>query len=252
MNIPDDMQAGVILPTRKWGELRILRYDNARAVTVEFLNTGTVRTTRSELIRKGIVEDALHPSVFGVGFLGHGPYGSRTHRKEYQTWKGVLERSYCLKLKTSRPSYVGVTCSPQWYNFQEFAEWCQWQKGFKVSGWELDKDLVSMQVGIRQYGPETCVFIPQEMNTFLVKFSAKPTELPLGVTRDKMGKDKFRAYLTYNGVDYSFRANTIKECSDWYCKKNSECISDITERFSSQLEERAVHALEQLKQRWDA
>lgn len=252
MIIPNDMKAGTILPTRKWGEVRILEYLGAKDVTVEFLNTGTVRTTRSELIRKGIVDDPMHPSVFGVGFMGDGPYGSRTHRKEYQTWKGVLERCYCPKLKSVRPTYVGVTCNPQWHNFQEFAEWCQWQKGFGLKGWELDKDLISMQTGSRQYSPETCVFVPQELNAFLTKFSTKCTELPLGVTRDKTGKDKFRAYLTYHGKDYSFRANTVEECYNWYLEKNSECTSDIIARFSSQIDERALYAFEQLKQRWKA
>lgn len=252
MIIPNDMKAGTIFPTRKWGDVRILQYMDAKDVTVEFLNTGTVRTTRSELIRKGMIDDPLHPSVLGVGFMGDGPYGSRTHRKEYQTWKGVLERCYCPKLKAARPTYVGVTCNPQWHNFQEFAEWCQWQKGFGLKGWELDKDLISMQTGYRQYGPETCVFVPQELNTFLTKFSIKQTELPLGVTQDKSGESKFRAYLTYNGKDYSFRASTAQECSEWYVTKNAECIRDIVFRYEGKLDDRATYALEQLSHRWKA
>lgn len=256
MVVPDDMRAGTVFPTRKWGELVILDYKGSKEVDIKFLSTGTLKTTRAELIRTGVVEDVFSASRYGFGFLGEGPYSSsKVQVKEYQTWSGMLERCYCPKLKLSRHSYSGVLCDPQWHNFQEFAEWCQWQVGFKNIGWELDKDIMSITLGrdCGFYSPETCVFLPKEVNTFLTKFSSRSKELPLGVTKDKLKKDKFRAYLTYRSKDYSFRANTVEECYNWYLEKNSECISDIISRFSSQVDERALYALEQLKHhRWKA
>lgn len=81
--------------------------------------------------------------------------------------------------KTTSAAYTDVTADPQWYNFQEFAEWCQWQHGFKRD-WHLDKDLLVK--GNKVYSPDACVFLPPEVNCFMVKRKSKRGDLPIGVS----------------------------------------------------------------------
>ena len=54
--------------------------------------------------------------VYGVGvndWVGRVKVGGKKIR-EYQLWKGMLQRCFCEKYKQKYPSYQGVTCSKEW------------------------------------------------------------------------------------------------------------------------------------------
>jgi len=114
-------------------------------------------------IRRGTVKYPFHASVYGNGFIGVGPFSRKSHEKVYETWRGIIERVYSLKLHTGRPTYKDVTVCKEWLNLQNFGKWME-SSNYK-DGWELDKDLLSGDSKI--YSPETCIFIPPELNTFL-------------------------------------------------------------------------------------
>lgn len=60
-------------------------------------------------------------------------------------------------------------CTVGFKDFQEFAEWCQSQEGYLevCSGrfWQLDKDMLAPER--RVYSPDTCMFVPSDVNLFL-------------------------------------------------------------------------------------
>lgn len=63
-------------------------------------------------------------------------------------------------------SYADVVVSLEFLNFQKFATWYYRQPGCMEKGWHLDKDLLSMP-GKRIYSPDTCCFLPSEINNAL-------------------------------------------------------------------------------------
>jgi len=68
------------------------------------------------------------------------------------------------RLIRTHSNYSDVTLHPSWENFQNFALW--FYKNC-VPGWDLDKDIKSKVLGVpRQYGPDTCIFVPEELNSF--------------------------------------------------------------------------------------
>lgn len=114
-------------------------------------------------------------AVEGVGIYNDGLFkccvnGKKT--REYQLWHGMFTRCYNEKFLKRSPWYLGCEVAEEWHYFQNFASWCQEQIGFnsfsKESSirFELDKDLISG--GNRIYSPNTCVFIPQELNVLLL------------------------------------------------------------------------------------
>lgn len=56
----------------------------------------------------------------------------------------------------------------------------KWFNQHYVEGFEIDKDLLSNK-NKKLYSPETCVFLPREINRFLCKTTNKKSQLPLGV-----------------------------------------------------------------------
>lgn len=86
------------------------------------------------------------------------------------------------KYQNRWPTYKGVTCT--FTDFQEFAEWCQSQVGYGVDGYDLDADLLSGSTKV--YSPDTCVFIPRELNTLLTNRQRFRGAYPVGVTFHKV------------------------------------------------------------------
>ena len=140
---------------------------------------GTEVDVRQTEFQKGSVENPCAPALYGIGFMGQGKYGSQTHPRIHQTYLDMFKRCYSEKRQERQKTYIGCEVSTVWHNFQLFAEW--YETNYK-QGYQLDKDYLSP--GNRVYSPETCVFIPKDLNTFLTfnqRFDEKKVKLP-GIT----------------------------------------------------------------------
>lgn len=51
--IPRSISVGDIIPTNNCGDIRIVEYKNAKHITVEFLNTGSLKVVKAS---SGVVE----------------------------------------------------------------------------------------------------------------------------------------------------------------------------------------------------
>lgn len=125
----------------------------------------------------------------GIG-VNNGKYTARNgskNRKEYTLWQDMLKRC-TIKFQTESPSYVGTTCSENFKSYEYFYEWCQRQTGFgnideNNRGWHLDKDLLVK--GNKIYSEDTCCFIPQTINSLLIRSGSRAGRFLLGVYWDK-------------------------------------------------------------------
>ena len=89
----------------------------------------------------------------------------------------MLARCYSEKVHLKQPTYIGCTVVKDWLTFFNFKQWMvtrEW-KGNKV------------------YSPETCIFIPQKLNSFITDSSSTRGQLPIGVTFSKV-LEKYKAY----------------------------------------------------------
>ena len=102
-------------------------------------------------------------------------------------WNAILKRS---KQDGANIKYTNryIDCKNQFGDFQEFAEWCQDQYGYMKKDetnryWALDKDLKVF--GNKNYGPDTCLFVPSRVNCLLTARNSKRGDFPLGVHFNK-------------------------------------------------------------------
>lgn len=149
----------VIDYTRKIDSRGIL----ALFLIVKFEETGFERVCQPRDVREGSIKDLLRPNIAGVGFIGDGVYKSKGDDMVcYQTWSDMIKRCYSPKNERVAREYNGVTVCNEWHNFQNFAKW--YYDHF-IDGYHMDKDL--RVFGSKRYSPETCTFIPLELNSFL-------------------------------------------------------------------------------------
>ena len=160
---------GKVCKSLNSGDFKILKYNDSYNVEIQFLKTGFETTVELGSIRNGEVKDPDSPSVHGVGILGV-KYQSKingVHTKEYELWCRMLQRCYSDTYQKKRPTYIGCGVSDNFKSYEYFYEWCNEQIGFDNEGWQLDKDLLIK--GNKVYSENTCIFIPKEINSLLVK-----------------------------------------------------------------------------------
>ncbi|HBZ1593068.1 hypothetical protein HAP90_17250 [Klebsiella quasipneumoniae subsp. similipneumoniae] len=167
--IPRSISVGDIIPTNNCGDIRIVEYKNAKHITVEFLNTGSLKVVKASSIKAGKVEDKMKPTFMGVGCIGEGNHPTRINGKvtrEYSAWSNMIRRVYGNHPKYA--SYKDCTIHPLWLNFSTFCDtlpqligYTEWKSNKKECA--LDKDVLF--IGNKEYGPFTCMFVDAALNS---------------------------------------------------------------------------------------
>ena len=104
----------------------------------------------------------------------------------YTKWQSMLSRCYQKKELERNPSYRDKEVCEEWLTFSNFKCWVDSQECKDWQDRQLDKDFIH-DSGV--YSPETCVFVPQEVNKFLTykKLSSASGKL-IGTYLMKSGK----------------------------------------------------------------
>ena len=239
---------GKVFKSLNSGDFKVVKYNDAHNVEIRFLKTGYETSVQLGHIRNGKVKDPYSPSVFGVGVVGtkYSPSEGGRNAKGYTLWCNMLKRCYSTTYKKKNPTYEGCEVSENFKSYEYFYEWCHKQVGFSVDGngnpFQLDKDLLIK--GNKVYSESTCVFIPAEVNTLLVKRTASRGEYLIGIywnkkasafvarVRKNTGKSEFLGYF-----------KTELEAFKAYKQAKEEFIKEQANEWKDKIDDRAYEAL---------
>lgn len=223
----------------KQGNVTIINYENKNHIVVQFEN-GYRLCTNAKSLSNGTVKNPYFPTICGKGYLGEtSPYveGSKERKNSYYRWKAMLTRCYSNKSNHSLNYFINVTVCDEWLCYEVFEKWYNINY---IEGFHLDKDFKVR--GSTTYSPETCSFIPQELNSIMGYNTQKEgfvyKDLPTGVSYHKKegkyysqcqrsGKPYFRE--TFDSPDQAFRRykevkeEDIKNAAEIYYSKGSIC-----------------------------
>lgn len=104
----------------------------------------------------------------------------------YKDWHNMIKRCYSSSHHAKRPSYIGTSVCNDWSSFVKFLEW--WKLN-QVDGFVIDKDILS-DSGV--YSPETCLFVPVWLNSFILDSAATRGPYPIGASFHKQS-GRFKA-----------------------------------------------------------
>lgn len=93
----------------------------------------------------------------------------------YRVWANMLLRVYSETSRHRWPTYADTAVCNEWHKFSNFRNWMVEQEWL---GNSLDKDLLFP--GNRLYSPDTCIFVPREVNNFILTNPSKKGT-PIGV-----------------------------------------------------------------------
>ena len=223
-------------------EVEVIEYYNTKNCTIKFNDErGTIlKNIQYTHIKTGNVRNPYHPSVLGIGYIGEGIYNTsfkKVLKKEYNAWQNIINRCYNEELRRKFPTYKGVFLCEEWKCFQVFAEWfCLNYK----EGWDLDKDIICKNCKV--YSPETCAFVPHEINCLLVINHTHRGQLPIGVCKVK--GDMYTAQLNRDGKDrYLGTFNTLEEAFQTYKAEKEKWIKEVADKWKPFIDPRVYEAM---------
>ena len=237
---------GLEFDTVRCGKCKIVEYYGTHNIIVEFYEPFCLVKCRMINLKRGNVKNPLTPTFYGKGYIGLGEFSSK-NKRHLEIWTSVLERCYSEICWESNPTYKDVEVCDEWLNFQNFAAWCYNQKFFEAKDskgkpYQLDKDILVK--GSKVYSPETCCFIPQDINTILLNSTKTRGRLPLGVSYDTRVK-KYCAKCNIGGrnTKYLGSYNDPVEAFLAYKKAKESYIKEVANLWKACIDDKVYKSL---------
>lgn len=221
----------------------IIECYNAQNCTIQFEDGTILKNLQYSNILRGGTKNPYHKSVFNMGYLGIGSHicsikGKAT--KSYQTWHGIMERAYSKKLLEKHPSYLHCSVLEDWHNFQIFADWFEKNYNLGINKkWDLDKDILIK--GNKVYSPDTCCFVPNEINKLFTRRQNDRGLLPIGV--HKQGNKYITQLSRKNRPRKIGSFNTVEEAFQAYKIAKEEYIKEVADLWRGQITESCYEAM---------
>lgn len=168
-----------------------------------------------------VIKDKL---VFGIGVndldrpVSQTINGKRVICPIYRTWQNMLGRCYDTEFHGRHPSYLECSVIDDWIYLSNFEKWMLTQDW---KGKQLDKDILFPDNKL--YSPETCAFVDQKVNLFIVDTAATRGEWPIGVSwnkRDKAFKVEIRNTFTHRREGLGYYDNPEDAHLAWKRRKH--------------------------------
>ena len=232
----------------------IIGYKNCENINVFFPEYNwTINGIRYDNFKRGNVKCPYEKRYYGLGFIGEGKFKTRENDKStrvYDTWKDMLGRCYSEKFHERNSTYKGCEVEKDLLNFQNFAEW-YYKNYYEIEGQTmcLDKDILVK--GNKIYSPETCVFVPHNINVLFTKSDKARGEYPIGVSYHKANKKFVAKCNVYDFKEnktkrkYLGYYNTSEEAFEVYKQFKEKCIKEVADYYKNKIPQKLYDAMYQ-------
>ena len=250
---------GQIKTNNQGCEMEILEYNNNSNIKIRFNDKYRHEVIASyKNFKSGSIKNPYHPNVYKIGFFGVGMHKGKIkgkHTKKYSTWRHILMRVNSPKFHKKNPTYRNCSICNEWHNFQVFGKW--FDENFYTIGTELietDKDILIK--GNKLYSPETCVFVPKNINAMFTKNGIQRGDYPIGVSL-RLDNNMYRAYCSNQLINLNkktrvdlgqfptpelafnsykkYKENHIKEVADYYKNSIPQKLYDALYRYEVEI-----------------
>lgn len=121
-------------------------------------------------------------------------------------------------------SYADCTIHPSWKNFSVFEEWYD---KHVIPGYSLDKDLKILQT--KEYGPETALFIPSDINIQFRSRSRGYKSAHYGIAKEGI---YYRVSIKNKYIEDTRLFSTEEEAIRYRAVKYAETLSQLAEEYN--------------------
>lgn len=223
---------------------RVIKYRNARDIDVMFLKTKEIVKCEYNQFLKGRVKSHYVPTVRGFGITGtevirdcNGKY-----LRSYVVWKHIINRCYNKDVQTKQPSYINCSICDEWRYYKNFKIWYN-DNYYTVNDEKMciDKDILIK--GNKIYSPQTCIFVPNDINVLFTNSRSARGVLPVGVSYYKR-YDKYNANLRFNGKYKNLGYfETVEEAFKAYKDYKERYIKIVADKYKGVIPTKLYEAM---------
>lgn len=154
-------------------------------------------------------------------------------------WFGILRR--CYSDCEIHKSYKECSVCEEWLTFSNFKEW--FDENY-IEDWEIDKDILIK--GNKVYSPQTCCFVPREINIFFTSERKRKSDKHRGVYKNN---SKYKALVFNEQGGFKTKTfNTYSEALNEYVISKEKRIKFLAEKYRDKLDERVYNILVNYKE----
>ena len=234
-------------------KMTIVEYNNCDDIIVEFQDKYKAKIHAQYAdFKKGSISNPYYPSVCGIGFLGEGKHiawEDNKNTKKYDAWNNMIKRAYNKNLHKKHPTYEDCSVCKEWHNFQNFGDWYD-ENYYNVEGstMHLDKDILFK--GNKIYSPNTCIFVPKNINSLFTKRDNNRGKFPIGVHYRK-DNNKYRAVCSNQLAKKHNKKTQVNlgqfdtpiKAFNAYKKYKEQHIKDVADFYKDEIPKKLYDAL---------
>lgn len=213
--------------------MKIVEYNNTHDIVVEHqdkykrkFHTSYQSWTENNFINPYSI------TVCGKGYIGNTITSINGKEKiAYAKWVSMLKRCYvdCYK----HPTYLNCYVCDEWLCFETFEKW------FNENYYEIDNKVMCLDKDIlikgnKVYSPNTCVFVPQEINAIFVRKESIRCEYPIGVQEANDGV-LVSCISEYGKIKYLGRFLNEQDAFKTYKKEKERYIKEVADLYKNKI-----------------
>lgn len=228
--------------------IEVIEYIQYEKVKVKFTETNYIKFTNWATLQKGSTVSPYCKTVYKHGFIGEGKYNHKEYPEIYNTWQRMIRRCYDEKYYNRNKTYIDCEVCDEWLNFQTFATWYE-NNYYQIENQQmnLDKDILVKNNKI--YSPESCIFVPHDINSLFTKTNAKRGNCPIGV---HYKRNKYHVQIQkYKQVIYLGTYDTPEEAFNVYKAVKEQHIKEIADNYKNLIPERLYNAMYKYEVEWE-
>ena len=189
-------------------------------------------TERRSIARTGRALKGARRTKFGIANLDvdFSTKNDPIIEKAYRHWTNMLQRCYDEKHRCKYLAYKDCFVCEEWLNFSGFLNWFLNTENSTKENYHLDKDILVK--GNKIYSPETCCFVPAEINSLFTKRKSCRGILPIGVKRASKSKNYEACISKGNRINvYIGTFSTPQEAFNAYKTEKEKWVREQANKF---------------------
>lgn len=235
------------------GLMTIVEYNGTYDVVVEFDDEFHTRVhTGYGNFKKGTVRNPNRVIFYGHGYIGLGKYKPTKNKKStktYDAWLRMLQRCYDENHHKNNPTYSGCEVCEEWLNFQNFAKWFE-ENIYYIEGQVMEVDKDWLIFGNKVYSPETCIIVPNIINTCILNHSRRNNlDLPTGIIHTT--SNKYKPRLSKYGKRHDLGIyETLEKAMLVYMNAKIEYIKELSDKYKYDIPKKLYNVMQNYENRF--
>lgn len=154
-----------------------------------------------------------------------------------------MRRCYNEKEKLKWKSYLEAEVCEEWHDYRNFAKWYN-DNYYQIDNMQMHIDKDILVKGNKIYSPETCVFVPYNINSLFTKGNTMRGDCPIGVNYHKRDKVFYARVRNNKGQRMELGGfSNPTDAFNAYKMAKEQIIKDVANEYKDKIPQRLYEAM---------